>query len=262
MKKTISSVIAIAVVGLLVYFFVAHNLMMTTFIARNDARMVTVMNTATKRVSEYKFYDITYKEEDCVDGKSTVFMSTHIQIEVGENGAYTLYAEKTIGDGEDSVKQKIYFKNNANETGTIYVDSGMKCKSDAKTINEAIQIATCISETPNVAAARFNNLAEMITVAEVTEETIKDYQATLMFLFSPFKVGVSYAKTTPINEETGEELKHEYRVAFGGNLSDIIETLGTEKNNYKKTTTFNGSGNKIDIPAMEPETIPDYILSF
>lgn len=267
MKKVIGTTIAVLILGALIFFFLSNHWMMTTCFYRDNQRMATILNEANKKVSEYKYFDLTFKKDEVVGEKTTNLITSQIKIAIGEEGAYEFYAEKTLPLEENkTVLHRVYFSTTDN---VVYVSQdglGNKKMSGA-TINDAIKAATCthndhatLSKTKVNETALVTDLAYFKDYVEVNKDEMQSYNSSFLFTFSPFQVGVNFTKNTTVNEETGAFDELQYRIGFGGKILDKIlrngveGVEGVETNYVKVTTTYNGNGSFVSIPALPQDT--------
>lgn len=267
MKKVIATTIAVLILGALIFFFLSNNWMMTTCFYRDNERMATILNEANKSVSEYKYYDLTFKKDQVIGDKTTNLITSEIKISIKDEGGYEFYAEKTLPLEENkTVLQRVYFSSTDN---IVYISQdglGNK-KMTGSTINDAVKAATCthadfatLTKTLVNDTALVTDIAEIKGYEEVNKDEMQSYNSSLLFTFSPFQVGVNFTKNTTIDEETGEFAELQYRIGFGGKILDkIIRTgvegvEGVETNFVKFTITFNGNGSFVSVPALPQDS--------
>ena len=268
MKKVIGTTIAVLILFVLIYFFLAHNWMMTTCFYKDTNRMATILNQANKAVSEYKYLDVTYLEENVVGKEKTNIIKSDIKFAIKENGAYSFYAEKTLPaeDGK-TVKQKIYFDNAAGETGTItLVQEGIDSKitfADSA-VNDALKVATSTYIVPTGAGAvskddvynlaKCNDIKMFTAYTEVTKENMEEYNSSLLFTFSPFQVGVDFTNKQKAEDGSYQELQ--YRIGFGQKILGIISKVGqegvegVEDTSTARRITYHTFGDVVEIPSL------------
>lgn len=272
MKKVIATTIAVLILGALIFFFLSDNWMMTTCFYRNNERMATILNAANKSVSEYKHLDVTFTKDEVVGEKTTNIITSNIKVSIREEGAYDLYAEKTLYVDEEAVLQRVYF---TTEDNIVYLTQEGKGDKEisAATINDAIKVATCtyadhdtITKTLVTETALLNDIGDILDYTEVKEEDMEDYNSSFLFTFSPFQVGVDFTIHTTTDEDTTAFNEIQYRIGFGGKILDKIikfgiegaeatdETEAIEANYVKIALKYNTHGSFVAVPMLPEST--------
>lgn len=272
MKKVIGSTIAVLILFALIYFFLAHNWMMTTCFYKDTNRMATILNQANKATSEYKQLDVTYLEENVVGKEKTNIITSRIKFAIKAEGAYSFYAEKTLPDAEGkTVKQKVYFENAAGSTGTITltqegIDSKITFAGAA--VNDALKVATstyivsvdagAVAKDDVYNLAKCNDIAMFTAYTKVTNEDMEKYNSSLLLTFSPFQVGVDFINKT--KEDTSFN-QIQYRIGFGQKILDKIFIVGqegvegVEDTSTVKRITYNTFGETVEVPALPKDIV-------
>ena len=267
MKKVIGTTIAVLILFVLIYFFLAHNWMMTTCFYKDTNRMATILNQANKKTSEYKYLDVTYTEDGVVGKTTTNVITSRIKVAIKANGAYSLYAEKTlpIEDGK-TMKQKVYFENAEGTTGTITltqenIDSKITFAGAA--VNDALKVATSTFVVPTDAGAvskdavynlaKCSDITMFTAYTEVTKEDMENYNSSFLLTFSPFQIGVNF---TTKQENEGSFNETQYRIGFGQKILDKISRFGQEgvegvDDTYTiQKVTYHAFGDVVEVPSL------------